>query len=160
MNNMQELLPREKYREVLDIAPVCTADVLFFNSDRTKTLLFKRENEPLKGVYFSVGGRLLKNELLENCAVRQGLREAGININRNKLIFGGVQEEFHPNSVFEKVSYHAVVIYYGYVLHDEELIKLDNQHSDYKWFSVSDPTLHPFIKSRIASLLKTYGKKL
>lgn len=157
---MQELLPREKYREVLDITPVCTADVLFFNSDKTKTLLFKRENEPLKGVYFSVGGRLLKNELLEDCAMRQGLREADININKNELTFGGVQEELHPNSVFDGVSYHAVVIYYGYVLRDDELIKLDSQHSDFKWFSVSDQILHPFIKSRIANLLKIYGQKL
>ncbi len=157
---MQILLPLEKYREVLDITPVCCVDITFFNSDKTKTLLFKRENEPLRGVYFSVGGRLIKNELLEDCAVRQCLRESGININRNDLTFGGVQEELHPNSVFEGVSYHAVVIYYGYVLNDENEIKLDSQHSDFKWFSVSDDSLHPFIKSRITNLLKIYGKKL
>lgn len=157
---MQNLLPREKYREVLDISPVCCVDILFFNSDKTKTLLFKRENEPMRGTYFSAGGRLLKNELLEDCAVRQTLREVGININKNELTLGGTLEEIHPNSVFEGVSYHAVVIYYGYVLNDENEIKLDSQHSDFKWFSVSDDSLHPFIKSRIANLLKIYGKKL
>lgn len=174
---MQDLLPREKYREVLDITPVCCVDVMFFNSDKTKTLLFKRQNEPVKGIYYSAGGRLLKNERIEDCAVRQGLREVGININRNKLTFGGVQEELHPNSVFEGVSYHAIVIYYGYVLNDDlpatayrskeaggrwqaGEIKLDSQHSDYQWFSVSDESLHPFIKSRIANLLKMYGQKL
>ena len=158
MNNIQGFLSTEKYREILDITPVCTVDVLFFNSDKTKTLLFKRENEPVKGTYFSIGGRLLKNELLEDCVVRQTFREIGVKIKKGELAFGGIQEEIHSNSMFEGVSYHAIDIFYGYVLDDEE-IKLDSQHSDYKWFSVSDDTLHPFIKTKIASLLKIYGKK-
>ncbi len=156
---MQNFLPIEKYREILDITPVCCVDVLFFNNDKTKTLLFKRNNEPLKDSYFSAGGRLLKNEKFEDCAIRQAFREVGINIKRDKLTFGGVLEEFHTNSVFEDISYHAVVIYYGYIFNDED-IKLDNQHSDLKWFSVSDDSINPFIKSRITSLLKTYGQKL
>ncbi len=156
---MQSFLSIEKYKEVMDISPICCVDVLFFNSDKTKTLLFKRENEPMKGVYFSVGGRLLKNELLGDCAVRQTLREVGININKNELTLGGTLEEIHPNSVFNGVSYHAVVIYYGYVLTDEE-IKLDSQHSEYKWFSVSDDSINQFIKPRITNLLKKYGQEL
>lgn len=156
---MQDLLPHEKYREVLDITPVCCVDVMFFNSDKTKTLLFKRQNEPVKGIYYSAGGRLLKNEMMEDCAVRQAFREVGININRNNLTLGGTQEEIHPNSVFEGISYHAVVIYYGYVLHDEE-IKLDSQHSNFQWFSVHDDSINPFIKSRIANLLKIYEQEL
>lgn len=149
---MQNFLPLEKYKEVMSIAPVCTVDVLFFNVDKTKTLLFKRTNEPLKGSYFSAGGRLLKNERLEDCAVRQGLREAGVTIMKGGLIFGGIQEEIYPNSAFEGVSYHAVDTFYGYILKDEA-IKLDGQHSDYKWFSVSEDTLHPYVKTKISTLL-------
>lgn len=153
MNNIQPLLPIEKYREILDITPVCTVDVLFFNSDKTKTLLFKRENEPMKGTYFSIGGRLLKNESFADCAVRQTLKEIGVAIKKDGLIFGGVQEELHPNSVFEGVSYHAVDIFYGYVF-DNTDITLDSQHSDYQWFPVSDETIHPLIRSKIKTLLE------
>lgn len=156
---MNNFLPHEKYREVLDITPVCTVDVLFFNADKTKILLFKRENEPMKGSFFSIGGRLFKGELLADCAVRQTLRETGMAIEKNKLTYGGTQEEIHPNSIFEGVSYHAVGIFYGYVIEDAE-IKLDNQHSDYQWFSVSDNSLHPFIKTKIISLLKIYEQGL
>ena len=159
MSNIQEFLPLEKYREVLDITPVCTVDVLFFNPDKTKTLLFKRKNEPMKGTYFSLGGRLLKNEKIEDCAIRQCLREVGININRIGLTLGGTQEEIHPNSIFEGVSYHAVDIFYGYILDNVE-IKLDNQHSDYQWFSVTDDTPNPFIKTKISRLLKIYEQGL
>lgn len=156
---MNNFLPLEKYKEILDITPVCTVDVLFFNSDKTKTLLFKRENEPIMGSYFSIGGRLFKNELLADCAVRQTLRETGIIIQKDGLTFGGIQEELNPNSVFEEVSYHAICVYYGYVLGDVK-VKLDSQHSDYQWFSVSDDSLNSFIKLKVASLLKTYGQKL
>lgn len=143
----------------MDISPICTVDVLFFNDNKTKTLLFKRENEPIKGQYFSIGGRLLKNEKIEDGAVRQAFREAGIIVDRNKLTLGGTQDEINPNSSFEGINYHAVNTFYGYVLNDEE-IKLDNQHSEYHWFPVSDDSFHPFIKTKVASLLKIYGEKL
>lgn len=153
-----ELLPIEKYRETMQTAPICTVDVLFFNDDKTKTLLFKRKNEPVKGIYFSIGGRLIKGESLEECAVRQALREVGVAIRKDELLFGGTQEEMHQNSIFAGVSYHAIDIFYGYVLTDEK-IKLDDQHSDYQWFSVSDEKLHPFLQTKIASLLKAYEQK-
>ncbi|MFZ2303231.1 MAG: NUDIX domain-containing protein [Minisyncoccia bacterium] len=156
---MQNFLPIEKYREILDTTPVCCVDVLFFNTDKTKTLLFKRNNEPLKDSYFSAGGRLLKNEKFEDCAVRQAFREVGVNIKKENLMFGGVLEELHSTSVFEGVSYHAVVIYYGCILNDED-IKLDNQHSDFKWFSVSDDSINQFIKPKITNLLKKYEQEL
>ena len=156
MNSSTSLLPIEKYREMLDLAPVCTVDVLFFNEDKSKTLLFRRTNNPLKGNYFSIGGRLLKNEKLEDGAVRQALKETGLHIKKAGLTFGGIQEELHPVSIFNGVSYHAVDIFYGYILTDEA-VTLDTQHDDYRWFSISDETLHPFIESKIRSLLKTYG---
>ena len=158
MNNTHTPIPTKKYHGVLEVMPICAVDVVFFNKDKTKTLLFKRLNEPLKGTYFSIGGRLLKNEKLEDCAVRQALREAGVRIQKDQLVLGGVQEEIFGASAFGEISYHAINIFYGCVLSDEE-ITLDNQHSDYQWFSVSDETIHPFIKTKVTSLLKIYGKK-
>lgn len=153
------MLPIEKYREIMETSPICTVDVLFFNSDKTKTLLFKRTNEPLKGVYFSVGGRLLKNESIEECAIRQAKREVGVSIPDDRLVYGGWQEEIHSNSIFEGVSYHAIDFFYGYILESED-IRLDNQHDEYLWFSVNDKTLHPFIQTKLEDLVKAYGKKL
>lgn len=159
MNNSHTMLPLEKYKELLEITPVCAVDVLFFNSDKTKTLLFKRENEPLKGVYFSMGGRLQKGERLEDCAVRKAFEETGLNINKENLIWGGTIEEIHTNSIFEGTSYHAVDLYFGYILEKEEKLVLDSQHNTYEWFSVLDDSLHPFIKTKVNNLLKQYGQK-
>jgi colanic acid biosynthesis protein WcaH len=157
MSRKEKLLPLKQYRRLFEISPICTVDVLFFNKDLTKILLFKRNNEPLRGVYFATGGRLLKGERFLDGAVRQAMREVGLKINKNKLIWGGIQEEIHPNSIFGKISYHAVAIFYGYLI-DENRFKpmMDGQHSEYKWFFIKDKNLHPYIKSRIKQFLKNY----
>lgn len=152
-------LPLEKYKEFMNLVPIVTVDVLFFNRDRTETLLFKRKNEPLKDTYFSLGGNLKKNEMLIDGAVRQAFRETGVRVNKDLLVYGGTQDEIYQNSSFEGISYHAVDSYFGYILEKEEII-LDFQHSEYKWFSISDESLHPFIKSKIKNLLKAYEQKL
>jgi ADP-ribose pyrophosphatase YjhB (NUDIX family) len=157
-DNINQPLPLEKYKEFMNLVPITTVDVLFFNRDMTETLLFKRKNKPLKEVYFSLGGSLKKNETLIDGAVRQALRETGVRVNKDSLWYGGTQDEIHPNSFFDGISYHAVDSYFGYILEKEEII-LDFQHSEYKWFSVSDESLHPFIKSKIKNLLKAYEQK-
>ncbi len=150
---MKDQLPRQTYRLLMDKAPICCVDVLFFNKEKTETLLFKRANEPVKGIYFTIGGRLLKNEKLIDCAVRQALKETGIKVKKKLLIPGGVTEDIHKNSMFRDISYHAIDIFYGCILNGKEKIKLDHQHSDYQWFSVKDKKIHPFVRNRIAGLL-------
>ncbi len=150
-------IPTEVYKQILNAMPICTVDVMFFNSDKTKILLFKRTNEPLKGVYFPIGGRILKNEILEECAVRQAYREAGVSIDITRLVFGGVQNEIHQSSAFEGISYHAVALFYTYALSDQEIgglkINLDSQSDDYQWFPVFDEAFNPFLKKRIDVIL-------
>lgn len=152
-------IPTKKFKEILDLVPVCAVDLLFLNKDRKKTLLFRRKNEPLKGIYFVAGGRLLKNEKLIDGAVRQARRETGLKIDKKRLKFEGVEEEIHKNSTFKNISYHTVAPWYSYILDEEDInLKLDNQHNDYKWFSLDNKEIHPFIKNRIKKILKNYEK--
>lgn len=151
---MKNQLPRQTYRLLMDKTPICCVDVLFFNKDKTQTLLFKRTNKPVENIYFTIGGRLLKNEKLIDGAVRQALKETGIKIRKKLLIPGGVTEDIHKNSIFADISYHVVDVFYGYILDGQEKIRLDNQHADYRWFSVNDRRIHPFVKNRITGLLK------
>ncbi len=146
------MLPEEEYQKLMDISPICTVDVLFFNKDKNKTLLFKRTSKPAQNKYFSIGGRLWKNEKMIDCAKRQTYAESGLKIDKKQLIFGGVVEDIHPDSKYPGINYHAINIVYGYILGSQE-IKFDHQHNDYRWFSVKDKTLHSFIKTRIKALL-------
>ena len=51
MNN-KNYIEENLYKEIIKSIPVVTVDVLLFNNDLTKTLLFKRANAPLKGQFF------------------------------------------------------------------------------------------------------------
>jgi colanic acid biosynthesis protein WcaH len=148
---------KSKYKDLLNYFPVPTVEVLFFNKDLKKVLLFKRNNEPLKGTYFSTGGRVAKNEILLDAAIRKAKEEAGIVVNRKKLFFGGVQDEIHKKSVFPSIGYHCINIYFGYILNGEK-IKLDRQHSLAKWFDVSDKKINPYVKNKIKNLIIAYDK--
>jgi colanic acid biosynthesis protein WcaH len=151
-------VPRDMYKDYLRFFPVPTVDVLFFNPKMKKTLLFKRNNNPLKGGYFSVGGRIVKGESMIAAAVRKTKEETGLSLERKKLFFGGVQDEIHSTSIFPLIGYHSVDIYFGYILSEEKKISFDSQHSSAKWFSINDPTLHPYIKSKIRRLVAAYDK--
>ena len=153
-------IPNNVYKEIVAHMPVSTVDIVLLNNDKTKTLLFKRNNEPVKGVYFTIGGRLLKGEPFLHGAVRQAKRELGLKIDPKKTFFGGVTQDFHANSVFKGVSYHAVAVFFYYVLENENIdIKFDTQHSNGKWFSVNDKKLHPHIKERIRQTLLAIKNK-
>lgn len=146
-------LPIERYREVMENLPLATVDVLFFNPEKTKTLLGKRVSEPYAGLWYAFGGRLYKNEEFKDAAVRIAEEEAGIHLSPDDLIFAGVLNEISANSRFEGINYHAVDIYFACVI-EERVPTLDRQHSEAAWLSVEDPTLHPNVQARIAGALR------
>jgi colanic acid biosynthesis protein WcaH len=148
-------IPREIYEVIMARMPVCTVDVLFFNKEKTKTLLFKRNNEPLKGLFYSIGGRLDKEESFLECAVRQTKKELGWDINPEKAVFAGVIREYYPNSAFNEISYCAIDLFYGYILDDENVnMTFDDQHSEARWFPVNDQSFHPYLKDKVEQVLK------
>lgn len=158
--NTKKHIPDKIFKGILANMPVCTIDVVLLNKKKDKTLLFKRNNEPLKNVYFTIGGRALKGEILLDCAVRQAKRELNLKINPKKTIFVGVTQENHKNSIYKNVSYDSITIIFVYILEKEDVdIKFDAQHSAYKWFPVRDKSIHPHIKERIRQTLLALKNK-
>ncbi|MDO8514676.1 MAG: NUDIX domain-containing protein [bacterium] len=149
----EEELSFDDYRFAMEKLPLATVDILFFNSEKTKTLLGRRENEPYAGTFYSFGGRLLKNEELADAACRIAKKETGVSLSPSKLTFVGILNEISDNSRFDGINYHAVDIYFGCVI-EKQAITLDEQHSEAKWFDVNDPTLHPNVRARIDGALR------
>lgn len=81
------------YRRVLSALPVPTVDVLVFSADLSKTLLFLRTMPPVQNQWYSIGGRLLKNEPLRVAAVRKLREETKLRVAPSELVLGGVVEE-------------------------------------------------------------------
>lgn len=145
-------LPDTLMATIMQHSPIPCVDIVLLNEAGTHTLLCKRTNEPAKGAYFTIGGRLWKNETFVTCALRKAQEELGITLVPEKLRGPFVTEDIHPNSVFPGVSYHAVPVFFFYTLNDFESkrIILDAQHTALTWFTVDDTTLHPHIRTRLA----------
>lgn len=154
------MIEENLYRKFIEVLPIVTVDIVIFDEHLAQTVLFRRKNRPLKGLYYSIGGRVYKNENILNSAIRICKQEAGLLLNKGDLIFGGVTEEIFHDSTFEGINAHNVNIFYGHLAQKKELVvKCDDQHSGHKWFDVDDQNLHPYLAQKIFTLLNHLRKK-
>ena len=122
------------FKTVVDSAPLVSIDILLKKDN--KFLLGRRVNKPAQGYFFSTGGRINKNETIDNAMARVALNELNIEL---KFIpkFIGVFEHFYDDSIYKNVSTHYVNIAYEYEV--EEIPDLPTeQHSEYKWFTIDE----------------------
>jgi len=112
----------------MKLMPIITVDGIVIHNNRY--LLVKRDNEPLKGRYWTPGGRVYKGEKIKEALVRKIKEECGIDINVVSLM--GFYEDFYPKNEFNIDYAHTVsFVYTAIALSDK--VTLDNQSSDYKW---------------------------
>lgn len=149
----------DAYRFQMEHFPILCVDIVFFDPTRSKTLLLRRVNKPMQGIYYTVGGHVIKNEDLKAAALRVAKAETGIVLDESKLVFGGVISEKHPDSIFEGVSYNGVTVYYGYIIDERELVVFNSENDDQKWFEVTDDAIHPYIRERLQNLQAAFTNK-
>jgi len=128
------MLDDTTFKTVVDSTPLISIDILLTKDN--KFLLGRRVNKPAQGYYFSTGGRINKNESIDNAMARVALNELNIEL---KFIpkFIGVFEHFYDDSIYENISTHYVNIAYEYEV--EEIPDLPTeQHSEYKWFTIGE----------------------
>ena len=84
----------------LDLCLVCEGNIL----------LCERENEPLKGQWFTPGGRIYKNETWQSALLRIAQTELGLRDNKlEDFSLMGIWDHFYRNSAFdENTSTHYV----------------------------------------------------
>jgi colanic acid biosynthesis protein WcaH len=126
------VLESRSFKVIVENALLVSIDLCLVSD--SKILLGKRNNEPLKGNWFTPGGRIHKNESWQHALLRIGEVEVGL---RGILIedfsLMGVWDHFYINSVFGKViSTHYVNLphYTNFKFRPE--ITLDNQHGDFQ----------------------------
>ena len=120
------------FNTVVDSTPLVSIDILLKKDN--KVLLGRRVNKPAQGYFFSIGGRINKNETIDNAMARVALNELNIYL-KSTPEFIGVFEHFYDDSMYENVSTHYVNLAYEYEV--EEIPNLPTeQHSEYQWFSI------------------------
>ncbi len=147
-------IEKELYIDILNCMPIPTVDILFLNS-KNQILLWKRNNEPLMWVYYIPGWRVNKWEHSLDTAKRKAREELGIDIDSTRLQFIWVYDDIFENSAFEGISTHCIPVTYLYPLtlaEESQLSLWDTQHSDLRFFSLDDPSLHEMVKIRIQDM--------
>ena len=134
------------FKTIIDSAPLVSIDILLKKGG--KVLLGKRINKPAQGYFFSTGGRVNKNETIDNAMARIAKNEINIEL---KLIpkFIGVFEHFYDDSIYKDVSTHYVNLAYEYEVEDALDLPTE-QHNEYQWFSINEllnsKQVHKYVK--------------
>ena len=141
------MLDDQIFKTVIDSTPLISIDILIKKGN--KILLGRRVNKPAQGYFFSIGGRINKNESIDNAMARVALNELNIDL-KSTPKFIGVFEHFYDDSIYENVSTHYVNIAYEYEIEETPDLPTE-QHSEYKWFAVDEllesKQVHKYVKN-------------
>ena len=119
-------------RNVVRQTPLVSLDLVIRDTSN-KILLGLRTNEPAKGSYFVPGGRILKDERLNDAFVRILKAETSLLIPIAEARFIGVYEHFYEVNFFNEPGFgtHYVVLAYGLQIGSTSKLRADAQHSEY-----------------------------
>jgi colanic acid biosynthesis protein WcaH len=140
------MLDDATFKTVLDSTPLISIDILLKKG--SKVLLGKRVNKPAQGYFFSTGGRINKNETINNAMTRITLNELNIEL-KSIPKFIGVFEHFYDDSIYKDVSTHYINLAYEYEVEDALDLPTE-QHNEYQWFSINEllesKQVHKYVK--------------
>jgi colanic acid biosynthesis protein WcaH len=141
------MLDDATFKTIIDSAPLISIDILLKKDN--KVLLGRRVNKPAQGYFFSIGGRINKNEAIDNAMGRIARNELNIELKTTPK-FIGVFEHFYDDSIYENVSTHYVNIVYEYEMEETPDLPTE-QHSEYKWFTIDEllesKQVHKYVKN-------------
>ena len=126
------------FHTVVASTPLVAIDLVVRNS-HGDALLGLRVNRPAYGFWFVPGGRIQKNERLDDAFRRITGDELGHIFERANARLLGVFEHFYDDSVFANAGFgpdtHYVVLSYCLDLADGQTLQLPTaQHQQYRWW--------------------------
>ena len=131
------MLDAQTFKTVIENAPLVSIDICLVCD--SQVLLGKRTNEPLKGEWFTPGGRIHKNETWQDALLRIAEAELGLSgIEVEDFALMGMWDHFYNNSALdENTSTHYVNLPHYAELQSRPPITLDDQHGEFEWFDLS-----------------------
>jgi colanic acid biosynthesis protein WcaH len=130
-------LPFADFMQVVEYSPLVSIDLIIENPAGEALLGFRR-NEPAGGFWFVPGGRVLKNEKLDDAFRRLSLIEIGVALERREGEWLGVYEHFYATNAGKLAGFgtHYVVLAYKLCLTAEQMqLPIGEQHEEYRWQS-------------------------
>ena len=140
------MLDDQTFETVISSTPLISIDLLVKKDN--KILLGKRINKPAQGYLFSIGGRVYKNETIDDAMIRIAKNELNIEL---KLMprFIGVFEHFYDDSIYQDVSTHYVNLAYEIEIEGTPNLP-GEQHNEYQWLTINEllksKQVHKYVK--------------
>ncbi|WP_067585791.1 GDP-mannose mannosyl hydrolase [Endozoicomonas ascidiicola] len=132
------MLPITTFKTVVASTPLISIDLIVRNNQK-QVLLGLRNNQPAQGYWFVPGGRVRKDERLENAFRRLVSAELGSESEINNARFLGPYQHFYTDNFSdEDFSTHYVVLGYELTLNINLNDLPSDQHQDYRWFTVDE----------------------
>ncbi|KIZ35196.1 GDP-mannose mannosyl hydrolase [Stutzerimonas stutzeri] len=133
-------LDEDAFRGVVASTPLVSIDLVVQN-EHGELLLGHRLNRPAQGFWFVPGGRIQKNETLDEAFRRLTSGELGSAFDRASAGLLGIYEHFYTDSVFGRaedgIDTHYVVLAYHLLLPIDHVLTLPiEQHSAYRWWPI------------------------
>ena len=143
-------LPVDLFKTIVTHTPLVSIDLVVQNASG-KILLGQRINRPAQGFWFVPGGRVRKNETLEDAFTRLTESELGTPVKRSAAKFLGVYEHFYEDCFAgEGTGTHYVVLGHMLTLGSCDGLPRE-QHSAYRWLMpaelLNDETVHDNTKA-------------
>lgn len=125
------MIPVDQYKQIVEVLPILCVDIIVTNTCG-EYLLVKRANEPLKGQWWVIGGRVYKGETLEQAAIRKVKEEVSLDLDRVNAI-GYYEDVFFKNSLGVADGLQTVSIVFRGIVDGRQAVKLDSQSTDWKY---------------------------
>jgi|TARA_B110000879_G_C11172652_1_gene514366 colanic acid biosynthesis protein WcaH len=157
------MLDPKTFQTIVENTPLVSIDICLVCGD--EMLMCKRNFAPLMGQWFTPGGRIFKNESMEEAFLRICKTELGmLEINMRDFSLIGAWDNFYNNSFFdEDISTHYVNLPHYVKLNSKPEVILDNQHSDFEWFELIDiannEEFHSYMQNYTKSILELIKTK-
>ena len=133
--------------KIIEATPLVSIDLVIRNPSN-KVLLGKRNNRPAMGYWFVPGGRIFKNETINQALKRISEVELGQDLStKAPSLLGAYDHIYEDNFLNVKgINTHYVVLAFVIALQQEIEVKWDEQHTELKWWEIDkllqDQTVH------------------
>jgi colanic acid biosynthesis protein WcaH len=152
------MLDSKSFKIIIEKTPLVSIDLCIVCD--SQIILGKRENEPLKGVWFTPGGPILKNETWQDCLRRVANSELSLEVSDpNECRLMGVWDHFYRNSALDEgISTHYVNLPHCIYMEKKPNFQIDEQHEEVGWFDLqevaSSGRCHEYMQNYACCLIK------
>ena len=143
-------LEEDLFKTVVEHTPLIAIDLIVSRTNGN-ILLGQRKNRPARGFWFVPGGRVRKNETLDDAFHRISQTELGVGLVRSDYVLQGIFEHFYLDN-FSGDGFPTHYVGLAYPVQIDGLTNLPKtQHSDYIWLDreelLADKLVHENTKA-------------